>query len=315
MVVTKRERPANQVADRRVRRHRRGDPHRLTAIGGVAGLSLDALSSVAYGPEAIVLTLPKNGAQPRALTIAPAGWNVNEVETFNQSGMRSAVRCCPRRAVARAEQTGDNRMSGITMNAPPAPSVLPEGGFLSRPWQGHTARLVSRRLRSSVAVISAHGGIDASNADTLTEYTLGHLTRCRGMILDLRDLDFFGTEGFSALHRVSVRCARVGMGWAVVPGAAVSRVLRIGDPQGLLPAASTVEAAMAIVQGQPHRPPQPVASRRDPGQSSRCERTVCSICGGAQQIRHEQRTLTKAIAKLDRPALTVVDPGVRRREI
>jgi anti-anti-sigma regulatory factor len=139
------------------------------------------------------------------------------------------------------------------MNAPPAPSVLTEGGFLSQPWEGHIARLASRRLRSSLALIRAHGGIDASNADTLTEYTLGHLMRCRGLILDLCDLDFFGTEGFSALHRVSVCCARAGMGWAVVSGAAVSRVLRIGDPQGLLPGASTVEAAMAIVQGRPHR--------------------------------------------------------------
>lgn len=195
-----------------------------------------------------------------------------------------------------------------------APFALSDGGFLSQPWQGRAARLASRRLRSSVAVIRAHGGIDASNADTLTEYTLGHLMRCRGLILDLRDLDFFGTEGFSALHRVSVCCARAGIGWAVVPGEAVSRVLRIGDPQGLLPAASTLKAAMATIQDQPHRPPQPIASRRDPGQSSRCERTVCLVCGGTQQVRREQRTLTEAIAELDGAALTVVDPGVRRCE-
>ena len=94
------------------------------------------------------------------------------------------------------------------MNARPTPSMLPVGGFLSQPWERHTTRLANRRLRSSVAVISAHGHIDASNADTLTEYTLGHLMRCRGLILDLRGLDFFGTEGFSALHRVSVCCAR-----------------------------------------------------------------------------------------------------------
>ena len=144
------------------------------------------------------------------------------------------------------------------MNAAlPASSVLPDGGFLAQPWQGHTARLASRWLRSSVAVIRAHGGIDASNADTLTTYTLGHLMRCRGLILDLRDLDFFGTEGFFALHRVSVCCARAGIAWAVVSGEAVSRVLRIVDPQSLLPAVSTVEAAMAIVQDQPRRPPQP----------------------------------------------------------
>ena len=201
------------------------------------------------------------------------------------------------------------------MNALPASSVLSEGGFLSQPWEGHTARLASRRLRASVAVISAHGAIDASNADTLTEYTVGHLTRCRGLILDLRDLDFCGTEGFSALHRVSVCCARAGIGWAVVSGEAVSRVLRICDPQGLLPAASTVEAAMAIVQDQPHRPLQPIASRRDPGQSSRCERTVCLVCGGTQHVQHEQGTSTGAIAKLDGPALMVVNPGVRPCEI
>ena len=143
------------------------------------------------------------------------------------------------------------------MNALATPSMPRAEGFLCQPWESHTTRLAYRRLRSSVGVISAHGHIDASNADTLTEYTLGHLMRCRGLILDLRDLDFFGTEGFSALHRVSVCCARAGLGWAVVSGEAVSRVLRIVDPQSLLPAASTVEAAMAIVQDQPHRPPRP----------------------------------------------------------
>jgi anti-anti-sigma factor len=173
-------------------------------------------------------------------------------------------------------------MSGITMNAPPASSALPEGGFLSQPWEGHTARFASRRLRSSVAVIRAQGGIDASSAEALTEYTLAHLLRCRGLILDLRDLDFFGTEGFSALHRVSVCCARAGIGWAVVSGGAVSRLLRICDPQALLPVASTVEAAMATVQGEPQRPPQPIANRRDPGQTSRCERMVCVVCGGTR---------------------------------
>lgn len=45
------------IADRRVRRLQRGDKYKLTALGGLAALSLDALSSVAYGPEAIVLVL------------------------------------------------------------------------------------------------------------------------------------------------------------------------------------------------------------------------------------------------------------------
>lgn len=32
-----------------------GDRHRLSVVGGLAALSLDAMASVAYGPEAIVL--------------------------------------------------------------------------------------------------------------------------------------------------------------------------------------------------------------------------------------------------------------------
>ena len=69
MVVTQRERPADRIADRRLRRHLRGDPHRLTAVGGLAALSLDALSSVAYGPEAIVLILVAAGAAAVRLTL------------------------------------------------------------------------------------------------------------------------------------------------------------------------------------------------------------------------------------------------------
>jgi amino acid transporter len=38
------------------------DKHRLTALGGLAALSLDALSSVAYGPEAILVVLVTAGA-------------------------------------------------------------------------------------------------------------------------------------------------------------------------------------------------------------------------------------------------------------
>jgi len=112
----------------------------------------------------------------------------------------------------------------------------------------HTAQLACYWPTSSVAVVSAHGEIDASNAGNLTDLAIAHVTRCRGLVLDLSGLDFFGTEGFSVLHRVSVSCARVGIGWAMVPGAAVTQVLRICDPQGSLPSACTVEAAIATIQ-------------------------------------------------------------------
>lgn len=46
-----------------------GDRHRLTAVTGLAALSLDAMASVAYGPEAIVLVLAAAGARGLGFTL------------------------------------------------------------------------------------------------------------------------------------------------------------------------------------------------------------------------------------------------------
>ncbi|MEU9806178.1 APC family permease [Mycobacterium sp. NPDC050853] len=66
-------RPAPQrVADPRLRRVLKDDAHKLTSVGGLAALSLDALSSVAYGPEAIVLALIAGGVGAIAFTLPVA---------------------------------------------------------------------------------------------------------------------------------------------------------------------------------------------------------------------------------------------------
>ncbi|MFI5830136.1 APC family permease [Streptomyces sp. NPDC051578] len=46
-----------------------GDRHRLTALQGLAALSLDAMASVAYGPESIVLVLAAAGAHGVGFTL------------------------------------------------------------------------------------------------------------------------------------------------------------------------------------------------------------------------------------------------------
>lgn len=114
----------------------------------------------------------------------------------------------------------------------------------------HAVRFDTRWTTSSVAIVSAYGDIDASNASILTDFAFADPARCRGLILDLSGLEFFGTEGFSALHRVSVQCAHAEIGWMVVPGAAVSRLLRVCDPHGSLPSVDTVGAALANLQDQ-----------------------------------------------------------------
>jgi anti-anti-sigma factor len=111
--------------------------------------------------------------------------------------------------------------------------------------QRHAAHFDIRWTVSSVAIVSARGDIDGTNAGTLTSYTVGKATPCRGLILDLSGLEFIGIDGFSALHRVSVSCARVGTRWVVVPSAAVHRLLRICNSVGSLPVVDTVDAALA----------------------------------------------------------------------
>jgi anti-anti-sigma factor len=113
---------------------------------------------------------------------------------------------------------------------------------------GRLARLDTQWAKPSLTIVSVLGEIDGTNAHALTDHSLAYLAHCRGLILDLTRLEFLGAAGFLALYRVSVNCAGAGIGWAVVPGAAASRMLRICDPNGLLPAAATASAAVASLQ-------------------------------------------------------------------
>ena len=75
--------------------------------------------------------------------------------------------------------------------------------------------------------------------------------------MDLRGLEFIGTAGFSALHRINVACSAAQVHWAMAPGPAVSRLLRVCDPDGTLPITEpTAEPLLAAgtVAGHQARP-------------------------------------------------------------
>src|SRR5260221_8309907 len=80
----------------------REERHRLTALEGLAALSLDALSSVAYGPQAIVIALVAAGAVGLGYTLPVTGAIVvllavlvisyrQVIEAFPQGGGAYAV--------------------------------------------------------------------------------------------------------------------------------------------------------------------------------------------------------------------------------
>lgn len=102
-------------------------------------------------------------------------------------------------------------------------------------------------ISSSIMVVTAEGEIDACNARDLADYVEQSLGSSTRLIVDLRDLQFFGTQAFSTLHTLNVTCSRREMSWVVIAGREVHRMLRICDPGGALPVAATLEEAVAAV--------------------------------------------------------------------
>ena len=132
-----------------------------------------------------------------------------------------------------------------------ADSARPE--FLVEPTDCHTAHFATRWLQPETAVITAHGELDAANAQEFVDYALRHAPRTDRLVLDLTGVEFFGTAGFSALHSVNVRCAAENIEWAMAPSSAVTRLLRICDPDSALPICDSVDTALSAVQGEPRR--------------------------------------------------------------
>jgi anti-anti-sigma factor len=136
-----------------------------------------------------------------------------------------------------------------TASHPPAATP----GSLIETINCRTAHFATRWLQPSMAVVTAHGELDAANAQEFVDYALRHSAHTDRLVLDLTGVEFFGTAGFSALHSVNVRCAAEKIEWALVPSSAVTRLLRICDPDSALPICDTVEAALSAVQGEPRR--------------------------------------------------------------
>lgn len=126
----------------------------------------------------------------------------------------------------------------------------------------HTAYFATRWLQPTTVIITAHGELDAANAQEFADYALRHADHSDRLVIDLSHLAFFGTAGFSALHTVNVRCAAESVRWALVPSSAVTRLLRICDPDSALPVCASVNDALCAVQREPRRLLQLVSKSR-----------------------------------------------------
>jgi anti-anti-sigma factor len=112
---------------------------------------------------------------------------------------------------------------------------------VAQSWQQCRTAQFSTLWSAAGTVITVDGELDAANSDQLAVYVERNARRARRLVLDLRDLNFIGTAGFSALHRINVVCSGAQLSWAMVPSPAVRRLLRVCDPDGTLPVTTPIE--------------------------------------------------------------------------
>jgi anti-anti-sigma factor len=128
---------------------------------------------------------------------------------------------------------------------------------VAQSWQQCRTAQFNMQWDVSGTLIAVDGELDAANADQLASYVQRSVSRSKRVILDLRGVEFIGIAGFSALHRINVACSAAQVHWAMAPSPAVSRLLRICDPDGTLPVTEpTAEPLLAAgtVAGHQRRP-------------------------------------------------------------
>ena len=85
--------------------------------------------------------------------------------------------------------------------------------------------------------VSVSGEVDAANAKDFAVAVCEAVDDARRVTLDLSELEFIAFDGVAALHAVNAHLTRAQVPWCVAPGAAVTRVLDLCDPEGLIPVA------------------------------------------------------------------------------
>ncbi|OMC33062.1 anti-anti-sigma factor [Mycobacterium sp. GA-1841] len=112
------------------------------------------------------------------------------------------------------------------------------------------AAFANRRLPPGTAVISARGEIDAANATEFADYAVRNSAEAERLVIDLANIEFFGTAGFSALRTIADHCSAGAVDWVLVPSKSVNRLLRICDPDSGMRSCYNVAAALSALNGK-----------------------------------------------------------------
>jgi anti-anti-sigma factor len=113
--------------------------------------------------------------------------------------------------------------------------LRPDPRSLDRREEHHRGIFSACHLSDTTVLVTVRGEVDATNSRALADYVERHVAGSTRLVLDLTVIEFFGTDGFAALHNVNVICARYGAPWVLSVGPQLRRFVGIYDPDHLLP--------------------------------------------------------------------------------
>ena len=113
--------------------------------------------------------------------------------------------------------------------------LRPDPRSLDKREQHHRAIFCACHLSDTTVLVTVRGEVDAANSRAFAGYVERQLAGSGGLVLDLTEIDFFGTAGFAALHNVNVVCAQYGVEWMLLVGPQLRRFLQVCDSDRLLP--------------------------------------------------------------------------------
>ena len=113
--------------------------------------------------------------------------------------------------------------------------LRPDPRSLDRREEHHRGIFSACHLSDTTVLVTVRGEVDATNSRALAGYVERQVAGSTRLVLDLTVIEFFGTDGFAALHNVNVICARYGVPWVLSVGPQLRRFVGIYDPDHLLP--------------------------------------------------------------------------------
>lgn len=106
----------------------------------------------------------------------------------------------------------------------------------------------AERVSSSLVVISVRGELDLATAPALNAYIRDQAVVGRKLVLDLSEVEFIGTDGLSVLMAMERRVEQLDVGWALVCGRIVDRLLDVAGLDGRFPVYDSLAAAITLLR-------------------------------------------------------------------